>query len=195
MKITITRPELVRAAAFFESREARFYYCGGTFFEPAPERGVFVVAMDGVRMSVGYDPEGAIEGDSATVKLSKDILKALKLGSGVLTITTDFARLDGDKPVIGPIAPVGGSFPTWRRYVPRVKSKTCAGAFQPKYLADFIKAAKVLCRDDPVSMRLFGDDPNEPYIVKLAKRDDWFGVLMPVRAELAPDLPDWLPTA
>ena len=136
--ITITKPELVRVAALFQALESDSrYYPRGVHYERAPQGGVLIVSTDGCRLSVGYDPEGSIEGDEATVALPKPLLAKLKPDSGPLTITADRAGLDRDDRVLGIPTWIDGAFPDWRRFVSEDFGDTCAAGFGASYPASY----------------------------------------------------------
>ena len=188
--ITITKPELVRVAALFQAPESDSrYYLRGVHYERAPQGGVLIVSTDGTRLSVGYDPEGSIEGDDATVALPKPFLAKLKPDSGTLIITSDHAKLTGDKPALSESTWIDPPFPDWRRVVPENFGDTCAGAFNASYLAAYTQVGKFIGKHI-LNVRIVGADALSPHLVRIAGIDSWFGILMPVRREKA-TIPNW----
>ena len=187
--ITITKPKLVRVAALFQMRDETRYALCGVHYERAPQGGILIVSTDGARMSVGYDPEGSIEGDDATVALPKPLLAKLKPDSGPLTITADRAGLDRDDRVLGIPTWIDAVFTDWRRVIPEDFGDTCAAGFGAPYLASYAQAGKWLGERFP-DVRIVGSDALDPHLVRLAGIDSWFGILMPVRQPMA-TIPSW----
>ena len=187
--ITITKPELVRVAALFQGREETRYYICGVHYERAPQGGILIVSTDGHRISVGYDPEGSIEGDDATVALPKPFLAKLKPDSGPLTIATDLGTLDGEERTVCIPTWIDPPFPDWRRVIPENFGDTCAGGFGASYLAAYAQAGKWLGERFP-NVRIVGLDAGLPHLVRLAGIDSWFGILMPVRQPMT-TTPNW----
>ncbi len=188
--ITITKPELVRVAALFQMRDETRYALCGVHYERAPQGGILIVSTDGVRLSVGYDPEGSIEGDeSATIDLPKPFLAQLKPDSGTLILTTDHARLAGDKPALSESTWIDPPFPDWRRVIPEDFGNTCAGGFGAPYLAAYAQAGKFMGQRIP-DVRIVGLDAVAPHLVRIAGIDSWFGILMPVEQAMA-TIPSW----
>lgn len=110
-----------------------------------------------------------------------------KWGAGIegepLTINAYTLRLwDG---TLIPFKPCDGKFPDFRRVIPAASATQGEGAqFNPAYLAQFVKAVKLLGdRDARIQMQFNAEGP-----IRIACKDPAFiGVLMPQKAMLPKD--------
>jgi hypothetical protein len=77
-----------------------------------------------------------------------------------------------------------GTFPDWRRVIPREDNDCPPETFSHKYLSDFCAAAKDLDKSasklNPAAVRVYGGGGN-PAIIRFRGVDNAFGVLMPLR--------------
>lgn len=198
MQITITKPRLMYAAALCVSTEASRYYLHGVFIQPHRDGGAYIVATDGHRMSIGYDPDATLDGvpPSGVIlnvpKAAVAKLKAAKVNDvatwssddSILRINPDFACLCPE---------IDGTFPDWMRICPKIAhlGDAAPGAtFNGKYIADFALVSKALS-DRYAALTLIGAGELEPHWV-LAGDPNWRGVLMPLRGNGANPRPDWI---
>jgi DNA polymerase III sliding clamp (beta) subunit (PCNA family) len=201
MKITITKPELIRAASLFTGDDSR-YYLAGVHFCKAEQGGVYIVSTDGHRASIGYDADGSIDND-CIVKFPKDFLKYLteKRQPVDFSLVGDTAEAftvgnDGDRlETLAVCKPqfIDGDFPDWRHIIPLEGAlTTTSAAFNVDYLADF-KTVRAALGLKTAMIRTIGTNSTNAHLVFLEGADNWFGVLMPVRTTITGDIPSWLP--
>lgn len=180
MRIYITNPALVRAAVLFTSPEKSRYYLRGVHFCHAEQGGIYIVSTDGHRASIGYDRGGFFEDgdDGAIVRFPRDFLKHLKPtdsgGALYLVIDGNMAHttnsLEGRSPInSGVVEWIDANYPDWRRMTPQFVSKTCFGAFNSKYLADF-KTVRAALGLKTGAIHITGEDATSPHRVRIDAR-------------------------
>ncbi len=187
------RPDMLKAALMFVSREATRYYLGGVHIDPAG----LAVSTDGHRMFVGAlapDDERAalpaFDGWTIPGEALKRALQGFKPPRGMVD-----PRITISPERIGDVAckPIDGSFPDWRRAIPEAAAMDGAAAqYQGQYLADFDKAAQSLSDRYKATCHVYQDGQN-PALVSFGMTTDHtrgrplrvpvpaFGVLMPLR--------------
>lgn len=74
---------------------------------------------------------------------------------------------------------IDGTFPEWRRVIPKITIPK-QSSIQSKYVADFHKAAKIICEGRSFTLNFWLDN-YAPGIVTLDNNDDFLGVIMPMR--------------
>lgn len=182
--------KLFEIAHRFISKETTRPYLRGVFVEPCASGGVSIVATDGHRMFVCYDPEGHIS-DPAILTADKSVLSACKKASRVSK--QEDSRLsdlfsDGSHVGAHVISEIDGQFPDWQRVVPQVEGDA-TGYYQAVYLADFCKASKDLYKVPGSEfskgiLKVTAQADDMPALVHLG-HDNAFGVLMPLRGAAA----------
>ena len=192
--VTITRPALIAAAAICMSTEETRYYLCGVYIAPHPDGGLVIVATDGHRMFVGWDREGTMQGDPIILSCEKRDWSTFAKATSATITGNDGTPLsvECDTPK-GPArffaSAVDGSYPDWRRVIPREKARATAAGFDARYLGDFGKVRKIL--NGGTFIALTGASNNDPHIVNLGEPDA-FGVLMPVRdGRACTTAPEW----
>jgi hypothetical protein len=191
----------LKVRGFISSEPARVYL-GGARIEACPEGGALAVATDGHRLGVSRDADGLVI-EPVTVRLPK-LLKAERALLpqwlvGVLTGPSEgyIAVVDGSRANdreddaehaierveecalrIGHTV-ISTDFVEWRRIIPEIKPDAITRTFNRDYLRSFGE-----------HITLSGSDELEPHIVQTSDRD-FFGVLMPMRAQRRP-FPEWL---
>jgi DNA polymerase-3 subunit beta len=185
----------------FTSTEDSRYYLNGVSFEPNGDDGAVMAATDGHRLGAVIDRKGLCL-ESVIAKLPKEIKSPGKLLPdpwlvGVLTSPSQgYVALVDPNPVRDDDTPesamervddctlrigraiIDGTFPDWRRVVPRPKKDAPTRSFN----ADYIKAFGRI-------MNISGDDEAAPHLVSTGD-PDFIGVLMPMRGD-RPEAPDW----
>lgn len=168
MKINVN---YLKAAAIVASKEAVRYYLNGVAIQ-ANDKGVFIVATDGHRACVFRQSEAH---DSAPIDIiiPSSAINALKTKED----TVDLRKINDTQYMIGNIAfePVDGTFPDWRRIVPKETSGETA-QFNPAYVGDFAKVAKALNKGASV---LIAHNGYSASLVSFGPDIDGFGLLMP----------------
>jgi len=208
MKITITRPQHVKAAGLCQAKEKTRYYLCGINIERAPQGGLYIVGTNGHVMSVGYDANGEIEGaDSVILKFPDDFLRSIKATTrNKLAIENNLACIVTEstpecKTPTAELLRLPGPFPKWHSLIPKLQGTQCPGVVATKYLTLVdqiqrcyhsgrkLRGARIVGAEDkdPLAAR--------PHIVTLIGVSDWAGAIMSLRvldtSKLA--VPNWLP--
>lgn len=189
--ITLNANFLKSAMLFASSEETRYYLKGVHLLR----RGAHLrfAATDGHRL---FCAAQMLEepGDDFDVILPRDAMKRALTG---VTAKVDFLALDleaGERGVTRAtlndvqMTPVDGTFPDITRVVPDAGAISGeVAAFNPLYLADIGKAAKILCGN--VNGFRLGHNGNSPALVSFdAAAGSAFAVVMPYRCHVAPIL-------
>lgn len=195
----------LKAANLFASKESKRYYLNGVFVT-VNARDVFYAATDGHRMLMHREAlaDGA-EAHTLTGAwiVPSEAIKALKGGTGRFAdAPVTLAEVGGgefrlDAPKGSTIfRPIDGSFPDWRRVVPRAPVKDAAPSAQPQfnltYGASFAEAAELLGYST-LSPHFHYAGYSDPIAVTFGAMHQTFGVLMPIRgsSEEWHGLPVW----
>jgi hypothetical protein len=197
---------LFRAVAMFQSTEKTRYYLAGVQIEPHPCGGVFLVATDGHRMLVVHDKTGVIDAGEHGLIVSLDAaaLKACKMdqreknprrvigaaiGAPAWVATVDY---DNGAPMLDTAENVhmikdwhvDGTFPDWRRVLPRFDADTPAPAFASYNLAllsSFADAGRILSDSKNPPATAIRHNPEGPALLRFFGVEHAFGVIMPMR--------------
>jgi hypothetical protein len=180
----------LKAALLFASDEETRYYLKGVHLLRRADH-LRITATDGHRLFCAMQTLNE-PGDDFDIILPRDGLKKALTG---LHRNTDFLGLDlewdGDRvkrAVLNDVAmaPIDGTFPTIERVVPDANSISGeVAAFNPLYLADIGKAAKILCGN--VNAFHLGHNGGSPALVSFdAAAGAAFAVVMPYRCHVAP---------
>ena len=183
----------LKAAALAVSKEQTRYYLTGVAVQVGP-RGAYIVATDGHR-ALAFRQSGD-DLPEINIIIPADIIAGIKPPKGVdivyLTKESESRwRIDYCGASIS-FAPIDGTFPDWRRIVPKETSGETS-QFNPAYVGDFAKIAKALGRGEPcVKMAHNGQGPA---LVTFGDDIDGFGLLMPTRANYGSTVwqtaPEW----
>jgi DNA polymerase III sliding clamp (beta) subunit (PCNA family) len=182
----------LKAAVIVASKEETRYYLKGVAVQ-AGDKGAFIVATDGHRaLAFRQSAEAQAPVD---IIIPADIIAGIKPGKydERAELTQESAnrwRIDycGTSIVFSPI---DGTFPEWRRIVPKEISGETA-QFNPSYVGDFAKVAKALAaKGDCVKIAQNGQGPA---LVTFGDEIDGFGLLMPTRANQASTVWDSAPS-
>jgi hypothetical protein len=180
----------LKAALLFASDEETRYYLKGVHLLRRADH-LRITATDGHRLFCAMQTLDE-PGDNFDIILPRDGLKKALTG---LHRNTDFLGLDlewdGDRvkrAVLNDLAmaPIDGTFPTIERVVPDANSISGeVAAFNPLYLADIGKAAKILCGN--VNAFHLGHNGTSPALVSFdPAAGAAFAVVMPYRCHVAP---------
>lgn len=216
---TIIRADyLAQVHPFISTKETLYYLCGA-YIAPNPTGGVRIVATDGQALGIFHDANGHCDGEHIW-PISKGLLAACKAAKRdnrtrwlviqdgravvVLATTADEAAqgaVSNDPAVViyqELIQPIDGTFPDYMRAIPSFDSNlpAIADAYNPALLARVASPGKfeadgTMMREGRPA-RLFVNRIGEPAIVKIADRDDFMGVIMPVRWTGDADRPEWM---
>ena len=188
MQATLNLRPLGAASLCASSEETRFYLCG-VLVEIEP-RAVTYVATDGHRLFAHREELAA--GDEDNTLLGRFIIptkscRAIKLGKKT-TSAALLSQVDDGGMLLAHLGerhyfkPVDGTFPDWRRVMPKRGGEAYAH-FDGKLVASFSAIAAAL-GDDKGSPRICPMDANSPALVVFHGREDTtFGVIMPMRGE------------
>jgi hypothetical protein len=195
----------LRVKPFVSDEDSR-YYLQGVCIEPAQE-GATCASTDGHRLGVYYDKEGYSTG-KAIVRLPPEIKMPAKkkglfaspwlvgvrtgAGKGYVAVVEPAGKGEDDtaqnaiERVEDCIIRIGnalidGSFPDWRRVIPKPTERDTVRAFNGEYVKAFGK-----------HMTLRGADAASAHLIEISGEPNFLGVLMPMRADSKGKLPDWL---
>lgn len=187
----IVNANLFRIVSDFISTEATRYYLNGVLIQKHQLKGVNLVATDGHRMMVIHDEDGETTLEDVIVRLDKATMNACKPTKGdasprLLKIEGEgFASVIFDPKENYSVAQckdciIDGTFPDWRRVIPRDDIEHAPATFNGKYIVDFCKAAEgmAVTKVGPVRIISKGDGPA---LIRFSKAPNAFGVLMPMR--------------
>ena len=185
---------LLKAAALAASKEQTRYYLNGVAVQAGP-RGSFLVATDGHRLLAFR--QSADDTPPVDIIIPADVIAGIKLNKHVddatLTRESDTHwRIEYCGTAIS-FAPIDGTFPDWRRVVPKETTGELA-QFDPAYVGDFAKVAKALGTNAKAGVKI-SHNGGGPALVTFGDDIDGFGVLMPTRANYGSTIwqtaPDW----
>jgi hypothetical protein len=182
--------DFLKAALLFASDEETRYYLKGVHLLRRADH-LRITATDGHRLFCAMQTLSE-PGDDFDIILPRDGLKKALTG---LHRATEFLGLDlewdGDRVKRATLndinmAPVDGTFPDVSRVIPDANAITGeVAAFNPLYLADIGKAAKILCGN--VNAFHLGHNGGSPALVSFdAAAGAAFAVVMPYRCYVAP---------
>lgn len=216
------KAELIDLAALFVAgRKDPRFYLQGVCVQPHPVAGVYVVATDGHRLAVFHDPGGSTDAAEAIIPAGMDLRKSCRSkqkdpervlvvqsegGENPLLVSAAVFDLEWTEPDPGEesqrvpgslrhaetLSLIDGRYPEWARAIPSDVGHASHPAVNPAYLEDFCKVAKSV-RGAPMIRVYAAGDENGPVLVRTL-RDDFVGVLMPMRWDDEEILPYWLGT-
>jgi DNA polymerase-3 subunit beta len=173
MQFTITTNQ-IKALLLTSAKKDIRAYLNGVYFE-STTRGIVAVSTDGHRLLAIQVENSEVEGLSAILpREALDRAIKTKAVSLVITIENDrFTLDDGTQSTSGLL--LEGRFPDWRRVIPSTTSGE-ATSFSNEYLADFDKAARLLCGGNCKVLHNGGNGA----LIRFAS-DQAVGVVMPLR--------------
>ena len=185
---------LLKAAAIVASKEQVRYYLNGVAVQAGP-RGLYLVAMDGHRALAFRQTGDALP--EINIIIPVDIIAGIKLNKHIddatLTRESDTHWRIDYCGIATIFAPIDGTFPDWRRIVPKETSGALA-QFDPAYIGDFAKVAKVLGSNARAGVKI-AHNGQGPALVTFGDDIDGFGLLMPTRANYGSTVwqtaPEW----
>jgi DNA polymerase-3 subunit beta len=163
----------LKAATLVTSKEETRYYLKGVSIN-AGYKGVFIVATDGHRMAAFKQAE-TYDGAPIDIIIPTETVNALKTKEE----TVELGKINENQYMLGNIifTPIDGTFPDWRRIVPKELSNQTA-QFNLSYLGDFAKVAKALGKGTPAYVNHNGESAA---LISFGPNVDGFGLLMPMR--------------
>lgn len=196
---------LFRAAYISVSTEKTRYYLNGAYIEPhATGKGVIMTATDGHTLLSAYDEDGDMGGSSPVIVgvnaamlkacVNRDFNTRLTIdgdGTAIVYDVMGHAEQSHEESCRQYKAIIDGTFPDWRRIVPKPDKEVCSATFAYAVMDCMLKAAKALSDSKNPSIRYFGDDPGSAHIVRFGDIEHAFGVALPVRNPGKLVLPSW----
>lgn len=192
------RADLFRAVNMARSYDATRYYLGGVYVEPCSRGGAVLTASDGHILISAWDSVGVCEAP-AIVQLDKTRLAACKSPprreDRFVTVSSDgMAKIvgAGDDPTLYEqqhSVIVEGTFPDWRRVVPRGPFGPTSEAFNPGLLGRIGDAYCVICDCKTAALRVLAslEDPIGGHYVPI--NDIAFAAVFPIRRSHVADIP------
>lgn len=173
MQASIPRKHLSAAAVFAGAQGIR-YYLNGVFVE-VHQAEVRCVATDG--SMAGVCRSLTEQEEMPDVIVPNETIKVVLAANKSEVLALEF---EGGKWSIGgiPFKPVDGTYPDYRRIIPREHSGKAA-QFNPAFIAAFAKAGKALGFKSAPIIRHNGEGGAQ---VQFYGCDDFVGVIMPLRA-------------
>jgi len=185
-----------KAAVLFSSTDESRFVLNSVHFVARPNRQPIMVSTDGRRLAVietQADNKESNIFDEVAFTVSADFLKPLCAFAGKhsLTLTLEphlpdriifvmpSLAVDSEK---GAIVDCNGGFPNWEQVLPQGEKESVNEiGFNAELMADFAKAAKLLCAESPgLRVNLFSED--SAMEIKIAGKPNFYGVLMPTRS-------------
>jgi DNA polymerase III beta subunit, central domain len=190
--------EYARLIQPFLSRDATRYYLGGFYVQPHAD-GALIVATDGHTIAVFHDASGIVK-KPGIIKLSATTLAACKMarkGPSPRRLIVSGNRAEvyqywiseanrGRLVAAEDDVVIDATFPDWRRVVPKMPEKFGPATLNYRYVARFQKITNGVGYPQ---VTMYATDDSSPVVV-LTDREDFIGVVMPIRAE--PKYPVWL---
>jgi DNA polymerase-3 subunit beta len=190
--ITLNVSFLKAAMLFSSAEETRYYLCGVHVLRRGAH--LRLTATDGHRLFCAMQTLGDSGDDFDIILPSEGLKKAL---TGLHRSTEDLAlelergeRAGRDVVIRATLNDINmtridGTFPDVSRVIPDANAITGeVAAFNPLYLADIGKAAKILCGN--VNGFHLGHNGGSPALVSFEASDAAFAVVMPYRCRVAP---------
>ena len=169
--------DTLKAALACASTEQSRYYLNGVYVDPMG----YIVSTDGHRMFIAkYELTPGIGFDGFIIPST--VLKRVLTGNKQVVIELTNGHIDRQR-----YEPIDGTYPDWRRVVPGMDPSNVAAQFNPAYVGDMGKIAKLLgSKSGSAVIHHNGDGPAG---VTFGGREDCFAVIMPLRP--AKDAPTW----
>lgn len=175
----------IKAASYAMSSEETRYYLKGVCLEISAAHGVLAIATDGHRLiAMQAGPaNGHIAPDPLEIIIPADTVKRIKINKrysdGILR------RMDGGQwqiehdGQIWAFQPIDGSFPAWRRVLPKHTAPGEPAYFNADYVSDMHKAAAVFYKGCLAVVVPNGGNP--AWVNFTHDTVPGFGVIMPRR--------------
>lgn len=204
MKI-ITQAKYVTILSRFCADEQERPYLSGVFFEKHKKKGIIMTATNGHILGTIYDENGIFESpknEGVIIPISQALNKCVnatkfdKLFSyvdGLASVVNANMQKSflcdkpGDKHLhIEYTKPIDGTFPDWRRVLPKGEFKPVDRfSFNPKYLGMF------KLKGHP-GTSIFCMDERSPALVKIPSFPEFIGVVMPMHVGADSKYPEWI---
>jgi DNA polymerase-3 subunit beta len=190
-------PRYLKAALVLAAVKDIRYYLNGVLVDIRPAE-VRIVATDGHRLGVFREKHEG--GDNPVqVIIPHDVIKAMKPHRDMECVL-HYPDADGElecklSNLAGPdlsFKPVDGKFPDYDRTIPRAVPSLEYSHFNSDYLADFNKAVRTAFDSSKLYAQVW--PRGDAAAAVTCGRDEFFGVVMPMRGSGVYDAPDWVGT-
>ena len=174
----------IKAASFAMSNEETRYYLKGVNIEISAAHGVLAIATDGHRLiAMQAAPASRATTDTREIIIPAETVKRIKINrrysDGILRDMDNGQWQIEHDGQIWAFQPIDGSFPAWRRILPKHSTPGDRAHFNPAYLADMQKAGELYAKWCDAA--IISDGGNSAWV----RFDDGavpgFGVVMPKR--------------
>jgi hypothetical protein len=180
----------IKAASFAMSSEETRYYLKGVCLEISAANGILAIATDGHRliaMQAAPGNGGTVPGfnvpEAREIIIPAETVKRLKINrrysDGILRDMGNGQWQIEHDGQIWAFQPVDGSFPAWRRVLPKHSTPGDRAHFNPAYLADMQKAGEVYVKGCDAA--IITDGGNPAWVRFDSEEVPGFGVIMPKR--------------
>ena len=174
----------IKAASFAMSSEETRYYLKGVNIEISAAHGVLAIATNGHRLIAmqAAPTSQAITGDREII-IPAETVKRIKINrrysDGILRDMGNGQWQIEHDGQIWAFQPIDGSFPAWRRVLPKHSTPGDRAHFNPAYLADMQKAGEVYVKGCDAA--IITDGGNPAWARFDSEEVPGFGVIMPKR--------------
>lgn len=192
---------LFRIAALAQSHEETRYYLNGVFIEPH-RNGVTMTATDGRILVSIHDETGTCE-KPVIVQLPRHTLQSCKVTKKDLEprrlamsdLGNAFVRLCGKDVGVASQCIVDGAFPDWRSVVKSAVAPLLGNGNTPMFNQECLRTlcdiSRELADGTYRGFMLEGARAGGAALVRFEGAPHAFGLIMPIRTEIKPELPAW----
>ena len=175
----------IKAASYAMSGEETCYYLCGVHLEISAMHGVIAVATDGHHLIAmqAAPASTATAGETRAIIIPADTVKRIKINrrysNAILRdMGTGQWQIEHDGQIWA-FQPIDGSFPAWRRVLPKHTAPGERAHFNPDYLADMKKAGEIY--EKGTDAAIITDGGNPAWCRWDSANVPGFGVVMPKR--------------
>lgn len=174
----------IKAASFAMSNEETRYYLKGVNIEICAAHGVLAIATDGHRLiAMQAAPASRVITGECAIIIPAETVKRIKINrrfsDGILRDMGNGQWQIEHDGQIWAFQPIDGSFPAWRRVLPKHQTPGERAHFNPDYLASMKSAGEIYAKGCDAAIITDGGNP------AWVRFDDsavpGFGVVMPKR--------------
>lgn len=173
--------------------ETRYAICG-VFFEITKDS-VVLVATDGRKMGIMKSLASNIQLESEKLEITAPcvmISRLPKTKDGEVIVSVNETKVHFENKY-GEVCEklIEANYPNWRQVVPKGDFAPSRTTLSSRFVTDFEKCAKKLCpRCATVTLMPHGDELL-PVSVFIGNHKDFYGIIMPARAEQN-TIPEWI---
>jgi len=189
-KIKMSKKYLPIIAPFMGKNDVR-RFLNGFFVEPHPQQGILIVATDGVVMAVVHDKEGSTNGQWICAPSKELIADAKKkiVDDEFIEFTKDRAILDGRSFISEPVDSKYVDYRKPLKDLPSTNGRASSMVVNLSYVRVLEPAIKA--SSSKYSGVRFQGSKTGPCLAKINGLPEFFAVIMPMKVDIEPGLPDW----